>query len=67
MRENAKRRASVEHITDEEISSIIGYLDPNASGKGTDNEANTFLVICVSLMVLVGGVLAYIWLYLRVS
>lgn len=66
MRENAKRRASVEHITDEEIASIIGYLDPNA-GKGTDDEANTFLVICVSLTVLVGGVLAYIWLYLRVS
>jgi len=67
MRENAKRRASVEHITDEEIASIIGYLDPNAGGKGTDDEANTLLVICVSLMVLVGGVLAYIWLYLRVS
>ena len=67
MRENAKRRASVEHITDEEIASIIGYLDPNAGGKGADDEANTFLVICVSLMVLVGGVLAYIWLYQRVS
>jgi len=67
MRENAKRRASVEHITDEEIASIIDYLDPKAGGQGTDDEANTFLVICVSLMVLVGGVLAYIWLYMRVS
>jgi hypothetical protein len=59
MRENAKRRASVEHITDEE--------NPNAGGKGTDDEAITFFVICVSLMILIVGVLAYIRLYLRVS
>lgn len=53
-------------ITDEEIASIISYLDPNAGDKRTDDEANTFLVICIGLILIV-GVLAYIWLYLRVS
>jgi len=67
MRENDERRMSVEHITDEEVASTIRYLDPNPSSKGTNDEASTFSVICLTLIVLAVGVLGYIWLYLQTS
>jgi hypothetical protein len=67
MRENNERRASLQDITDEEIASTIRYLDPNPSGQATNDETSTFLVICVSLIVLLLGALAYLWLSLRIS
>jgi hypothetical protein len=68
-----KHEASVEHITHEEIMSAISYLDPdrsdernlhNSSERSVDNKG-TALAICVSLLVLLFGGMAYIWLYLR--
>jgi hypothetical protein len=67
MRENNERRALLQDITDEKIASTIRYLDPNPSGQGTNDETSTFLVICVSLIVLLLGALAYLWLSLRIS
>ncbi len=67
MRETNERRASLQHITDEEIASTIRYLDPNPSGQGTNDETSTALVICVSMIVLLLGALAYLWLSMRIS
>ena len=58
----------VEDITDAEITSAIGYLDPHPpSHEGSDDHADTVLVIWVGLIVLFAGGLAYIMLYLRTS
>ena len=60
-------RASVEHITDEEIITAIRYLDPDSIRKSSVDNSSTVLIICMSLIVLLLGALAYIWLYLQTS
>ena len=73
MREKHEPTASVEHITDEEIMLAIQYLDPDRSvGTSLDHsdersveDNRTVFVVCVSLIALLLGELAYIWLYLR--
>jgi anti-anti-sigma regulatory factor len=66
--------ASAEHITtDEEIISAIRYLDPDRShernldprSERSVKDNGTALAICVSLLILLLGGMAYIWLYLR--
>jgi hypothetical protein len=73
MREKHELRPSLEPITDEEIMSAIGYLDPDrsdernlhhSSERSVDNKG-TALAICVSFLVLLFGGMAYIWFYLR--
>jgi hypothetical protein len=66
MSETNERRASLQHVTDEEIASTIRYLDPNPSGQGTNDEIGTGLVICVSMIVLVLGAFAYLCLSVRI-
>jgi len=75
MPEKREPRSSVEYITDEEIILTIRYLDPDRSvGIGTNpdhsdersvEDNRTVFVVCVSLIALLLGELAYIWLYLR--
>jgi hypothetical protein len=65
MREKHEIRASVEHIADEEIMSAIRYLDPDSTAKSSVDNSRTFLIICVSLIVVLAGSLAYIWLYFQ--
>ena len=65
MREKHELRASIEHATDEEIMSVILYLDPDSIGKSSVDSTSTLLIICFSLIVLLAGGLAYISLYLQ--
>ena len=73
MREKHEPRASVEHITDEEIMLAIRYLDPDRtvgtildhSSERSVEDNRTIFVVCVGSIALLLGELAYIWLYLR--
>lgn len=56
----------VRHMTDEQISSAIRYLDPDP-GSEQSGDGGTVLAICFSLLILLIGVLAIIWLFLRTS
>lgn len=67
MRKNNETRGLAQHRTDEEIASTIHYLDPNPGGKGSNDEAGTFLVVGVCLIVLAAGAVAYFSLYLEMS
>jgi hypothetical protein len=76
MQEKHELRTPVERMTDEEIMSAIRYLDPDRSDKrnfdhsnerSAANKGRTALSVCVSLLVLLLGGLAYIWLYLRTT
>ena len=64
MLEHHKLIGPVDHLTNAEITSAIHYLDPDASGKRTGNNAG--LVLWPILIVLVGA-LVYIWLNLGTS
>ena len=57
---------SVKHMTDEQIASAIRYLDLDSVSERSGDDG-TALVICLSLLILLIGVLAIIWLYLRTS
>jgi hypothetical protein len=73
MPEKHELRVSVEHITDEEIMSAIRYLDLDRSyERNLDHRTERSvgnkgpaLAICVGLLVLLLGGLAYIWFYLQ--
>lgn len=67
MRKNNETRGLAQHLADEEIAFTIHYLAPNPGGKGSNDEASTFLVVCVCLMVLAAGAVAYFSLYLQMS
>lgn len=58
-----RRELLVPVMTDEEIASAIRDLDPFPGGKQSGDDG-TVLVICFSLLILLGA-LAIIWLYLR--
>ena len=56
----------VKRVTDEQIASAIRYLDPDPGGERS-GDGGTVLVICFSLLILLIGALAVIWLYLQTS
>ena len=64
MRERRELQVPAEHMTDEQIASAIRYLDPDRDRKRSDLDAGTVLVICFSLLILLIGALAIIWLYM---
>jgi hypothetical protein len=64
--ERGELPVSVKHMTDEQITSAIRYLDPNP-GSERSGEDGTVLVICFSLLILLIGALAIIWLFLQTS
>ena len=57
---------SIEYITDAEIVAAIRYLDPDSDGHRSDGNAE-FAAICVSLMLLVAGWVAFFMLNRRIS
>ena len=64
-REHELRR---EPITDEEVACAIRYLDPDHPIAEMDRDPpNSVFVIWVSVLVLLTGALAYIWLWWRMS
>ena len=63
MQEHHKLMRPVDHLTNAEITSAIHYLDPDAY-KRTGTSAGA--ILWPFLIVLV-GVLVYIWLNLRTS
>jgi hypothetical protein len=65
MRENYQPRYSDEHVTDAEIAAVIRYLDPDGSSATSSANRDAAFVMCFSLIGIVAGVLAYIWLYFR--
>ena len=64
MQEEHELRPSIEHIPDEEVTSAIRYLDPDVRHE-KQPDTSAALVICISLIVLFVGALAYIWVYLE--
>jgi hypothetical protein len=64
MQVNHKLIEPFKHPTNAEITSAIHYLDPDASCKGTGNNAG--LILWPILIMLVGA-LVYMWLNLRTS
>jgi hypothetical protein len=61
MQKRRKLKRSVDHLTDAEITSAIHYLDPDAC-KGTGHSAGAILW---PFLIVLGGVLVYVWLNLR--
>jgi hypothetical protein len=64
MRERKELPVPVKCITDEQIASAIRDLDPDP-GSERSGDDSAVPVICLSLLILLIGVLATIWLYLR--
>jgi hypothetical protein len=64
MQENYEPRI-VEHIRDAEIALAIRYLDPEGSSAKRSAKRDAAFVVCFSLIAVVAGVLAFIWLYFR--
>jgi hypothetical protein len=64
MQERHKLIGPVDHLTNAEITSAIHYLDPDTSCKRTGNNAG---VVLWPILVVLAGVLVYIWLNLRTS
>jgi hypothetical protein len=68
MKENSESRVPIEGITNAEIASAIRYLDPEyQDGERSRDRADSVLMICLSLIILLGGALAFIVLSLRTS
>jgi hypothetical protein len=68
MKENRESRVPIEGITNAEISSAIRYLDPEyQDGERSRDRADSVLMICLCLIILLGGALAFIMLSLRTS
>ncbi len=55
---------NIEDLTDAEICAAIRYLDRNL-GSANEQEENSGVVICVSLLILLLGCLVFLWLYWR--
>jgi hypothetical protein len=64
VQERRELQVPVKRMTDEQIASAIRYLDPYPSGEQSGDDG-TVLVICFSVLILLIGPLAIIWLYLR--
>jgi hypothetical protein len=59
MQERHRLLGPVDHLTNAEITSAIHYLDPDASGKRTGNNAG---VILWPILIVIVVALIYIWL-----
>ena len=67
MKENRESRV-VEGITNAEIASAIRYLDPEyPDSERSGDRTDSVLMICGSLIILLGGALGFILLYFRTS
>ena len=66
VRERRELLVPVERMTDEQIASVIRYLDPDPDSERSEDDG-TVLVICFSLLILLIGALPIIWLFLRTS
>ena len=64
MQERHRLIGPVDHLTSAEITSAIQYLDPDASGQRTGNNAGVILwpILIVTVIALI-----YIWLNVRIS
>ena len=68
MNENRQSRVPIEGVTKAEIASAIRYLDPECQdGYLRRDRADSVLMICLSLIILLEGALAFTMLYLRTS
>ena len=68
MKENRESRVPIEGVTNAEIASAIRYLDPECQdGQRRTHRAGSVLMICLGLVILLGGALAFTMLYLRTS
>jgi hypothetical protein len=67
VREGRELLIPVKRVTDEQIASAIRYLDPDPAGSERSCDDGTVPVICFSLLVLLIGALAIIWLFLQTS
>ena len=68
MKENRESRVPVEGVTNAEIASAIRYLDPEyPDGERSGDRTDSVLMICGSLIILLGGALGFILLYFRTS
>ena len=68
MKDNRESRVPIERVTNAEIASAIRYLDPECQdGERSKDRADSVLMICLSLIILLGGALAFIVLSLRTS
>lgn len=63
MQERRELLVPVEYMTDQQIMSAIRDLDPYP-GDEQSGEDGTVLVVWISLLILLIGALAIIWLYL---
>ena len=66
LQEERELQLPVKQVTDEQIASVIRYLDPDPDSERS-GDSGTVLVICFSLLVLLIGALPIIWLYLKTS
>ena len=55
----------LQDLSDTEISAAIRYLDPDVSMASNPEGLSAGIVICVSLLVLLLGCVAFIWFYCR--
>lgn len=68
MKENRESRVPSEGVTNAEIACAIRYLDPEyQDGERSRDRADSVLMICLGLITLLGGALAFIMLSLRTS
>jgi len=65
MKENRESKVPVGRVTDAEVASAIRYLDPEYPMN--EQTTDRVLMICFSLIVLLGGTLGCMLLYLRTS
>ena len=54
-----------ERLTEAEIMRAIRYLDPDVCAERTRENAGTILGICITLVTVLTGALAFVWLYTR--
>ncbi len=67
MQEKHEAKPLFETITDEQTMAAIRYLDPDSIRQSSIDKSSTSLIICLSLIIMLAGALAYIWLYLQTS
>jgi hypothetical protein len=57
---------NLEDLTEAEICAAIRYLDPDPTPETNGENNSAPFVVCVSLLVLLLGCIAFIWIYFRV-
>ena len=66
MSRKQEKKWKLQELCDTEISAAIRYLDPDVSMGSNREGVSAGVVICASLLVLLLGCVALIWLYCRV-